>query len=250
MPTAVPPATRAAALGHTNEGGVQPRARERMRPLLDRGDGRAGWSGPVAVALLAALLRLWRLGHPNALLFDETYYAKDAYSLLRFGFVRDTVDKADEMLVRGDLTGLFKPDTSYYVHPDAGKWVIAAGEWAFGMDSFGWRVSAALVGALTVLVLARLVRQLTGSTLLGCVAGLLLCFDGLHFVMSRLALLDVFLTFFLVCAVACLAADREWGRARLLRLSEPDGSRIAGCGPVRAMLLRPWRLAAGVCFGL
>ncbi|MDQ4007213.1 MAG: phospholipid carrier-dependent glycosyltransferase, partial [Actinomycetota bacterium] len=42
----------------------------------------------------------------------------------------------------------------------------------------------------------------------------------------------------------------EWGRARLLRLSEPDGSRIAGCGPVRAMLLRPWRLAAGVCFGL
>ena len=42
------------------------------------------------------------------------------------------------------------------------------------MDSFGWRVSAAVVGALTVLVLARLVRRLTGSTLIGCLAGLLL----------------------------------------------------------------------------
>jgi dolichyl-phosphate-mannose-protein mannosyltransferase len=202
------------------------------------------------VALLALLLRLWQLGHPRSLLFDETYYAKDAYSLLRYGYVRDAVENADRMVERGDVTGLFTRETSFYVHPDVGKWLVAAGEWAFGMDPFGWRVSAAVVGALTVLVLARLVRRLTGSTLLGCVAGLLLCFDGLHFVMSRLALLDVFMTFFLVCAAACLAADRDWGRARLLRLVGEDGSPVGGFGPVRGLLLRPWRLAAGVCFGL
>ncbi|MGH3354520.1 MAG: phospholipid carrier-dependent glycosyltransferase, partial [Nocardioidaceae bacterium] len=216
MTTAVDPEARRAALSHTADGGLQPRARDRLRPLVD-GSRVAGWAGPIGVAVLAALLRLWRLGEPNSLLFDETYYAKDAYSLLQFGYVRDSVQKADEMIVRGDLTGLFKPDASYYVHPDVAKWLIAAGEWAFGMTSFGWRVAAAIVGALTVLVVARLVRRLTGSTLLGCVAGLLLCFDGLHFVMSRLALLDVFLAFFLVCAVACLAADRDWGRARLAR---------------------------------
>ena len=64
-----------------------------------------------------------------------------------------------------------------------------------------------------VAVMVRLARRLTGSTLLGCVAGLLLCFDGLQFVLSRLALLDIFLAFFLLCAVACLVADRDWGRA-------------------------------------
>jgi dolichyl-phosphate-mannose-protein mannosyltransferase len=204
----------------------------------------------VAVALLALGLRLWRLGQPGTLLFDETYYAKDGYSLLLFGYVRDSVDKADEMIARGDITGLFKPDTSFYVHPDLGKWLIAAGEWMFGFDAFGWRVSAAVCGSLTVLVLARLVRRLTGSTLLGCVAGLLLCFDGLHFVMSRLALLDVFMAFFLVCAVACLAADRDWGRARLVGLVATRPLAPGGWGPVRGLRLRPWRVAAGVFFGL
>ena len=250
VPTAVDRPVRRTALGQTLQGTPRPRLADRLRPLVDGQSRVSGWVWPTVVALLAALLRLWRLGTPNTVLFDETYYAKDGYSLLRFGYVRDTVEKADDMIVRGDMTGLFKPDTSFYVHPDVGKWLIAAGEWVFGMDSFGWRAAAAIVGALTVLVLARLVRRLTGSTLLGCVAGLLLCFDGLHFVMSRLALLDVFLTFFLVLAAACLAADRDWGRSRLARLAGDDGEAVAGFGPVRALLLRPWRLAAGVSFGL
>jgi dolichyl-phosphate-mannose-protein mannosyltransferase len=250
VPTAVDRPVRRTALSRTAEGRPLPRLADRFRPLVDEESRRVGWGGPLAVALLALLLRLWQLQRPPRLLFDETYYAKDGYSLLKFGYVRDTVEKADEMIARGQLTGLFKPDTSYYVHPDVGKWLIALGEWLFGMDSFGWRFSAAVAGALTVLVLARMVRRLTGSTLLGCVAGLLLCFDGLHFVMSRLALLDVFMTLFLVCAAACLVADRDWGRSRMLRLVERDGRPTHGWGPVRAMLLRPWRLAAGVSFGL
>ncbi|MGH3367129.1 MAG: dolichyl-phosphate-mannose--protein mannosyltransferase [Nocardioidaceae bacterium] len=250
MTAAVDRPVRRAALSHTADGLVQPRASTRLRPLLAGRDRVLGWVGPLAVALLAAVIRMWNLGRPNTMLFDETYYAKDAYSLRTFGYVRDTVEKADERIVSGDLTGLFKSDTSFYVHPDVGKWLIAAGEQVFGMDSFGWRVSAAVVGALTVLVLARMVRRLTGSSLLGCVAGLLLCFDALHFVMSRMALLDGFLAFFLVAAVACLVADRDWSRERLVRLVQPDGNGIAGFGPVTAMLLRPWRLGAGVCFGL
>ncbi len=34
-------------------------------------------------------LRLWDLGRPNRFLFDETYYAKDAWSLLRHGYAPD-----------------------------------------------------------------------------------------------------------------------------------------------------------------
>ena len=53
------------------------------------------------------------------------------------------------------------------VHPEVGKWLIALGEKAFGMDPFGWRIAAAVVGALMVLVMCRLARRLTGSTALG-----------------------------------------------------------------------------------
>ena len=161
-----------------------------------------GWVGPLSVAVLALALRLWHLGRPNLLVFDETYYAKDAYSLLQHGYVQDFVEDANDKIVAGDLADLMTGQPAYIAHPDGGKWLIALGEQLFGMDSFGWRVSAAVVGALTVLVLARLVRRLTGSTWVGCLAGLLLCLDGMHLVMSRTALLDVFLAFWVVAAVA------------------------------------------------
>jgi dolichyl-phosphate-mannose--protein O-mannosyl transferase len=206
-----------------------------------------GWAGPLAVFALSLGLRLWNLSRPAKLAFDETYYAKDAWSLRHFGYVREYVEDANKQIEAGKVDGLFTDQPAQVVHPEVGKWMIAAGEWIFGMDPFGWRVAAAVTGALTVLVLARLVRRLTGSTLIGCLAGLLLTFDGLHLVMSRTALLDVFLTFWLVCAVACLLVDRDKGRARLLRRF-PETSEVMGFGPL--LLWRPWRLAAGVCFGL
>ena len=251
---------RTMGLSRTADGRTVPSARRRLVPLLHRGDHRSddgsrlellGWVATLAVTLLAGVLRLWNLGSPNRFLFDETYYAKDAWSLLHHGFVTDFVEGADERIIAGRTTGLFEEDPSMVVHPEVGKWLIALGEQAFGMDSFGWRVSAAVVGTLMVLVLIRLVRRLTGSTLLGCTAGVLLTFDGLHFVLSRSALLDIFMAFFVLCAVACLVVDRDWGRLRLARLV-PTGYRTSASdwGPVRGLLWRPWRLAAGICFGL
>ena len=111
------------------------------------------------------------------------------------------------------------------VHPELGKWLIALGESAFGMTPFGWRIASAVVGALMVLVMIRLARRVTRSTMLGLVAGLLMCFDGLQLVLSRLALLDLFLAFFMLCAVSCMVADRDWVRARMAR-AVPTGTRL------------------------
>ncbi len=118
------------------------------------------------------------------------------------------------------------------------------------MNSFGWRVAPLVFGTLLVLVTIRLVRRVSKSTLIGGLAGLLLAFDGLAFVMSRTALLDIFVAFFVVAAVSCLAADRDWFRNRLAdHLEQHELPDLRGrFGP--ALVLRPWRLAAGVCFGL
>jgi dolichyl-phosphate-mannose-protein mannosyltransferase len=226
-----------------------PSLRQRFVSRIAYSPRLAGWIAPIAIALVALVLRLWHIGQPHEVLFDETYYAKDAHSLLEYGYVRDSTEDANERILDGQTTGINTDQPSQVVHPQVGKWMIAVGEWLFGLDPTGWRVSAAIVGALTVLVLARMVRRLSGSTLIGCVAALLLTFDGLHFVMSRLALLDVFLAFWLVCAVACLVADRDWGRTRLLQ-RHPETTEIKGYGPVRLLLWRPWRIGAGVCFGL
>lgn len=227
---------------------------DQLRAPESRQGRLIGWLAPIGLTLLAFALRLIHLGSPDRFAFDETYYAKDAWSLLNKGYIQEYLSDADGKpktdinadILAGHTQGVWNGDPSLAVHPDVGKWLIALGEKAFGMDPFGWRIASAVAGALMVLVMCRLVRRMTGSTLLGCIAGALLMLDGLQFVLSRLALLDIFLALFLLCAVACLVADRDWHHARLARAAEADGHR--GWGP--RILFRPWLLAAGVCFGL
>jgi dolichyl-phosphate-mannose-protein mannosyltransferase len=85
----------------------------------------------------------------------------------------------------------------------------------FGLTPFGWRFAVAVAGSLAILILARTARRMTRSTLLGCVAGLLLALDGLEFVMSRTALLDIFVMFWVLAAFGLLVIDRDVTRARL-----------------------------------
>jgi dolichyl-phosphate-mannose-protein mannosyltransferase len=235
----------------TNAAGhAVPTAWERARRGVRLEDPLIGWSASIGVALLALFLRLWHLGKPHVFEFDETYYAKDAWSMANFGYVREYTDKANEHILNGQVTGQWKDDPSMIVHPEVGKWLIALGEKAFGMDPFGWRIAAAVVGALMVLVMCRFARRLTGSTMLGLVAGLLLSLDGLHLVLSRLALLDIFVAFFLLCGVHCVVADRDWYRAKMARLVPEQVIDSRSWGPVRGLLLRPWLLLGGVCWGL
>ena len=214
-------------------------------------DGIWGWVAPLLIAALAGVLRFWKLGRPKTFIFDETYYAKDAYSLLKFGveqnFVKgddEKVDLANQRIVAGDFHDIFAGSPSYVVHPPGGKWVIASGEWLFGMDSFGWRFAVAVLGTLSVLMIARIGRRLFRSTLLGCTAGLLLSLDGLHYVHSRTALLDPILMFWALAAFGALLIDRDKARARLADRAD-DVDRL---GPWLG--LRPWRIAAGVFLGL
>src|SRR5215475_15427010 len=93
--------------------------------------------------------------------------------------------------------------------------MMAVGQWAFGLSPFGWRFSAAVVGTLSILMLARIVRRMTRSTLLGCVAGLLLALDGLELVLSRTAILDIFLMFWVLAAFGFLVIDKDKTADRL-----------------------------------
>ena len=236
-------------LSRTADGDVVPTASRRARLRARDRDPFIGWIATLAVTLLAAFLRLWGLGKPRAFLFDETYYAKDAWSLIHNGYSLAYVEKANQQILDGKTADLWTGTPNMVVHPEVGKWLIGLGESAFGMDPFGWRVASAVVGSLMVLVMIRLARRVTRSTMLGLVAGLLMCFDGLHLVLSRLALLDLFVAFFMLCAVSCTVADRDWVRARMAS-AVPAGSRLSpeSWGPL--LLWRPWRLAAGVCWGL
>nr|WP_237759904.1 phospholipid carrier-dependent glycosyltransferase [Arthrobacter alpinus] len=213
------------------------------------------WMAPILTALVGGLLRFLRLGQPPSLVFDETYYIKDAYSYLQSGYERNWAEKANDLFNQGIFTSI-EDTAEYVVHPPVGKWMIAFGMWVFGPEStFGWRFSAALVGTLSIFLLALIAAKMFRSTILGAVAGLLFAVDGHAIVQSRTSLLDIFVMFFALAAFGALIMDRDDGRRRLAaKLSALAGA--DGRLPSKALLYGPWlgirwwRIAAGVALGL
>lgn len=226
-----------------------------VRPLLaDRLIRWSAWTGPLLVALVAGLMRFWHLGSPKAVIFDETYYAKDSWALVKQGYEGSWPKDVDKLILADPSQVPVPADPGYVVHPPMGKWIIGLGELMFGFDPFGWRFMVAVLGTLSVLMLCRIGRRLFRSTFLGCLAGGLLAVDGLHFVMSRTALLDLVLMFFVLAAFGCLLLDRDWARRRFadaLPLDEEGVLRpdAAVAGGLR-LGWRPWRIAAGLMLGL
>ncbi|NEK57745.1 phospholipid carrier-dependent glycosyltransferase [Geodermatophilus sabuli] len=197
-----------------------PRPRREGTPALPD-DRLLSWVLTAVLGAVAFAVRIWDVGYPSNLLFDEAYYPPEARELLEWGHE-------------------YNRGYTFIVHPPLGKWLIAGGIHLFGYDSFGWRFPSVVAGTVTVVVLTRLTRRLTGSTLLGLIGGLLLTLDGFAFTLSRIGLLDVFLQVFVVSAIACLVVDRDRVRARIRAAGATAGSRL---GP------RGWRLSAGVLFG-
>ena len=70
-----------------------------VAPMPD--DRPWGWLGPLLVTAFGAFLRFNRLRVPKALIFDETYYAKDAWSILKHGVEWKLLDSkvANPMIV-------------------------------------------------------------------------------------------------------------------------------------------------------
>ncbi|MFF9277656.1 dolichyl-phosphate-mannose--protein mannosyltransferase [Streptomyces griseosporeus] len=222
--------------------------------LADRIARWSGWGGPLLVTLLAGLLRFWNLGSPHAVIFDETYYAKDAWAIVHHGFEVNWDKDVNKLILDSGGHVTLPSDAAYVVHPPVGKYVIGLGELMFGFDPFGWRFMTALLGTLSVLMLCRIGRRLFRSTFLGCLAGALMAVDGLHFVMSRTSLLDGVLMFFVLAAFGCLVVDRDRARERLAAaLPADEDGRVRPDAHVAGTLslgLRPWRWLAGLMLGL
>jgi len=148
--------------------------------------------GAMMIAILSFGLRLWHLSTPRGYVFDEVYYVDGARDLLKYG-----------VEVNGS-------SPEFIVHPPIGKWLIGIGIKLFGNNEFGWRISVAVVGSISILLVAQIARRLFHSRGYANLAALLMALDGLALVHSRTALLDPFLTFFILLAVLAWMKGHFW----------------------------------------
>ena len=190
------------------------------------------WLALALVSLGAGLLRLVDLTRPAGFVFDEIFYARSACR-----FVIDTSTCGIDDLVSG-------------AHPPLGNWIIGIGIRLFGMDEFGWRITSALAGTLTVALLFVLARRLLrdrvappAATVGSVAAAALLALDPLHLVQSRVAMLDSLVTLFAVATVLFALLDMS-------RHRDAEGNdEFAAPWLLRMTLGRPWRLATGASLG-
>jgi len=206
-----------------------------LRPTPDFGptDRLRGWLVTLVLTALAAVTRFSALNYPTdkgTPVFDEKHYAPQGWQVLTGGGVEDN------------------PGYGLVVHPPVGKQMIAIGEFLFGYNGWGWRFTAALAGTLLVLLVIRIVRRMTRSTLIGAIAGILMIADGLLYVSSRIGMLDIFMALFVTAAFGCLIVDRDDVRARLARADAEGRAALTAWGP--RLGVRWWRFGAGVLLGL
>src|SRR5690606_12363918 len=95
----------------------------RIRRAWDRG-------APATVLAVAAPTRHIGLEHPQQIVFDETYYVKDAYTLSPLGYEARWPDVANDSFASGD-PDVYLTDGSFIARPPLGKWIIAAAMAAF-----------------------------------------------------------------------------------------------------------------------
>lgn len=204
------------------------------------------WGLPLLVVAIGAVLRLWNLGHPDALVFDETFYVKDAWTLWNLGFEGEWPANSDPAFAAGDVYS-YTGNPSFIAHPPLGKWIIGLGMALLGADnSVGWRISAAICGILAVAVVILIGKRLFRSTLIASLAGFLLAIDGHAIVLSRVSLLDGILMFVTLLGVGAILLDRQWSEIRLAQ--KVAAGKLPSWGPV--LWWRPWLFTAGLLFGM
>ena len=139
----------------------------------------------IAIAVATLMILLFGINRPESFFFDEPLYVGPAKALLAGA-----------------------PDTNPEI-PPLGKLIIATGVKAFGDNPFGWRVPGAFFGVLTVVGVFFWVKLLVHDYALALSAAVLALLNNFVYVMSRVAMMDVFLVGFLIWGLVAFTVVLE-----------------------------------------
>lgn len=115
-----------------------------------------------------------RTSFMNSTYFDEIYHARTGYE-----FVHSL-------------------DVYEWTHPPLGKDLIALGIKIFGMTPFGWRCVGTLFGVLMIPLIYIFARRFLKYKWAAALTAVLFTFDFMHFAQTRIATIDVYVTFFIM----------------------------------------------------
>ncbi|HYL83416.1 MAG TPA: phospholipid carrier-dependent glycosyltransferase [Candidatus Angelobacter sp.] len=136
----------------------------------------------LAVLLIGLVVMVSGIRVPRVFNYDEFYYVPAA---------------------NGVLAGALNMDPG---EPPLGKILMAIGIKLAGNNPFGWRLSGAVCGAFTLVAVFLWTQLLFGEYKVSVLAAAFTLMNNFLFVMSRVAMMDIFLVFFLFWAILAFTA--------------------------------------------
>jgi len=141
------------------------------------------------ITIFSAAVRLFRINEPARYYFDEVYHVVTARA-----FSQNNPAAYDPFAPPPE------EGTAYdWLHPPLAKLIQASSIKLLGDKPFAWRLPSAIFGTALILATAILATVMFGKKA-GIFAGLILAFENLTLVMSRITMNDIFIAFFSVCA--------------------------------------------------
>ena len=141
------------------------------------------------ITIFAAVVRLFRINEPARYYFDEVYHVVTARA-----FAQNNPAAYDPFASPPE------EGTAYdWLHPPFAKLIQASSIKLLGDKPVAWRLPSAIFGTALILATAILATVMFGKKA-GVFAGLVLAFENLTLVMSRITMNDIFIAFFSVCA--------------------------------------------------
>ncbi|MBR3750315.1 MAG: phospholipid carrier-dependent glycosyltransferase [Clostridia bacterium] len=110
----------------------------------------------------------------TGMIFDEIYHARTAYEMINGWRIYE------------------------WTHPPLGKAIMSLGIRMFGMNPFGWRFMGNLMGILMLPAIYCFGKLLFKKTSWASVLMLIMAFDGMHYIQTRLATIDSYGVFFII----------------------------------------------------
>ncbi len=178
----------------------------------------------VFLLVAAELLFLVNLQHPLQPYFDETHYVPAARDLIQ-GIAYRNIE-----------------------HPLVGKTLIGLSMLLFGDTPLGWRLMSTFFGCASLAAIFLIAQSLFRDVRVSLTAGLLALLNQLLFVQARIAMLDVYMSAFLLLALWCLIDS--YGRERGVRIRLIACAVLLGLAVGSKWLVIPYAVAMGAAFVL
>ncbi|WVQ84065.1 hypothetical protein IAT38_006210 [Cryptococcus sp. DSM 104549] len=162
-------------------------------PLL-RSELLFSWSTATALTILAFILRFYRIGHPDQVVFDEVHFGSFASHYIRREYYFDVHPPLAKM-----LNGLAAWVVGF--NGDFGFEQIGDSYTEHNVPYVGMRSFCAILGSITVPVVFAIMRESGYPVGIAAFSAALILFDNGHIIQTRLILLDAALVLFMALSL-------------------------------------------------